>query len=408
MKKSRFSEEQIVGILKQGEAGVSTGDLCRQHGVSHATFYNWQAKYGGLEVSEAQRLKQLEEENRKLKRIVAGPGDGFGDVEGSSRKKMVGPGAKRTAVAELRKQPGTSERRACRLVGLKRSTHRYRQQNNERRERLRTRIGAIADERQRFGYRRITALLRREGWRVNHKCVHRICREQQWTVPKRRRKRIRRPAALTAAATRPNQRWAMDYVSDSLASGRKIRALTIVDTYTRECLAMEVDTSLPGARVRRVLERLAQQRLRPEELRVDNGPEFISRAVVAWCEENRLRLWHIQPGKPMQNGHVESFHGRLRDECLNANWFTSLPDARSKIEAWRRDYNEQRPHSALQYRTPTEFARASGALSFPLLDADTAERKRHQGFPSAAGAGLDTAPVLLKSSLISGKESFGC
>ena len=243
---------------------------------------------------------------------------------------------------------------------------------------------------------------------MNHKCVHRICREQQWTVPKRRRKRIRRVAALTAAATRPNRRWAMDYVSDSLASGRKIRALTIVDTYTRECLAMEVDTSLPGGRVRRVLERLAQQRLRPEELRVDNGPEFIGRAVAAWCEENRLRLWHMQPGKPMQNGHIESFNGRLRDECLNANWFTSLQDARWKIEVWRRDYNEQRPHSALQYRTPAEFARASGALSFPLSGADTAERKRHPGFPSAAAAGLDTAPVLLKETEISGKESFGC
>ena len=118
--------------------------------------------------------------------------------------------------------------------------------------------------------------------------------------------------------------------------------------------------------------------------------------MAAWCEENRLRLWHIQPGKPMQNGHVESFNGRLRDECLNASWFTSLPDARRKIEAWRRDYNEQRPHSALQYRTPAEFAQASGALSFPLLAADTAERKRRQGFPAAAGAGLDTAPVLLR------------
>ena len=167
---------------------------------------------------------------------------------------MVKPAAKSAAVAELRKQHGTSERRACRLVGLMRSTHRYRQHQNERRERLRTRIGQIAGERQRFGYRRITALLRREEWRVNPKCVARICREQQWTVPKQRRKRIWRPAAFSTPATRPNQRWAMDYVSDNLASGRKIRTLTIVDTYTRECLAMEVDTSLPGQRVRRVLD----------------------------------------------------------------------------------------------------------------------------------------------------------
>lgn len=321
---------------------------------------------------------------------------------------MVKPEAKRAAVAELQKQYGSSERRACRLVGLKRSTHRYRRRRNERQETLRRRIGEIAGKRQRFGYRRITALLRREKWRVNHKCVYRICREQRWTVPKQRRKRIRRPAAFSTPATRPNQRWAMDYVSDSLASGRKIRTLTIVDTYTRECLALEVDTSLPGQRVRRVLERLASQRLRPEELRVDNGPEFISRAVATWCEENQLQLWHIQPGKPMQNGHVESFNGRLRDECLNANWFTSLQDARGKIEAWRRDYNEGRPHSALNYQTPAEFARAWGALSFPLPNADTAERKRCQGFPSAADAGLDTAPILLKNPHTSGKESFGC
>ena len=305
---------------------------------------------------------------------------------------MVEPAAKRTAVAVLQQQHGSSERRACRLVGLKRSTHRYRRRVDADKTALQMRLGEIAAERQRFGYRRLTALLRREGWTVNHKRVHRICREQRWSVPQKRRRRIRRAAVLPAPVTRPNQRWAMDYVTDSLANGRKIRTLTVVDTYTRECLAMEVDTSLPGARVRRVLERLAAQRLRPEELRVDNGPEFISRAVASWCEENRSRLFHIQPGKPMQNGHVESFNGRLRDECLNASWFTSLPDARRKIEAWRRDYNEQRPHSALAYRTPSEFAQASGALSLPLGTVDIAERKRCQGFPAAAGGGRGTPP----------------
>jgi putative transposase len=311
---------------------------------------------------------------------------------------MVEPQAMRTAVDYLGEQHSATERRACRLVGIGRSTYRYRQRRNERREALTARLKQLAIERQRFGYRRLTALLRREGWRVNPKCVWLICREEGLLVRKKRRKKIRREAILETPVTRPNQRWAMDYVSDSLASGRTIRTLTIVDTYTRECLAMEVDTSLPGTRVRRVLEQLAQQRLRPEEIRVDNGPEFVSRAVSAWCEENRIRLWHIQPGKPMQNGHIESFNGRLRDECLNANWFTSLHDARRKIEAWRKDYNENRPHSALNYRTPAEFARAEGPLSFPLPSLNKAGRGRCQGFPPATSFGLDIAPVPPRSS----------
>ena len=232
---------------------------------------------------------------------------------------------------------------------------------------LRARLKELALERQRFGYRRLTALLRREGWRVNPKCVWLICREERLLVRKKSRKKIHREALPQTEVTRPNQRWAMDYVSDSLASGRTIRTLTIVDTFTRKCLAMEVDTSLPGTRVRRVLEQLAQQRLRPEEIRVDNGPEFVSRAVSAWCEENRLRLWHIQPGKPMQNGHIESFNGRLRDECLNANWFTSLGDARHKIEAWRKDYNENRPHSALNYRSPGPHANMDSVHGITML-----------------------------------------
>ena len=151
------------------------------------------------------------------------------------------------------------------------------------------------------------------------------------------------------AATRPDQRWAMDFVSDALSDGRKFRALAIIDTYTRECLAIEVDTSLPGGRVRRVLGRLTDLRVRPEEIRVDNGPEFISRALATWCEQQQIRLSYIQPGKPQQNGHAGSFNGRFRDECLNTNWFIGLNDARRRIETWRAEYNWERPHSALGY-----------------------------------------------------------
>jgi putative transposase len=174
----------------------------------------------------------------------------------------------------------------------------------------------------------------------------------------RQRRRIRWTGAVSSAvATRPNQRWSIDFVSDCVSTGRVIRMLTVVDDCTRECPAIEVDTSLGGLRVRRVLDRIANERGRPEAIVLDNGPEFRGRALAAWSEERGVRLEFIQPGKPAQNAFAESFNGRLRDECLNANWFTSLSDARRKIEDWRQDYNQQRPHSSLNYLPPAEFAR---------------------------------------------------
>src|SRR3954454_23603538 len=173
---------------------------------------------------------------------------------------------------------------------------------------------------------------------------------------KRRHSRQRLAAATKSDLHRANQRWAMDFVADTLAHGRTFRVLTILDEHTRECLAIEVDTSLPGLRVLRVLERLAQERGLPEEITCDNGPEFISRVLQAWCAQKGVLLRYIAPGKPMQNGHAESFNGRFREECLNINWFLHLAEARRIIESWRQDYNEQRPHSALAYRTPQEFA----------------------------------------------------
>lgn len=298
------------------------------------------------------------------------------------------------------------ERRACRLAGISRSSRRY-QAARDRDEGLRERIRELARERQRFGHLRLTVLLRREDWVVNHKKVYRICREEQLLVPRRRRKRIRRREhADTPALERANQSWAMDFMQDALADGRTLRVLTILDRYTREALALEVDTSIPGLRVRRVLDQLASERGCPEDIRADNGPEFLGRSVNAWCEEHHVLLWHIAPGKPAQNAHIESFNGRLRDECLNANWFLNLRDARRKIAIWQRDYNEYRPHSALGYRTPFEFA---GRLSFALSTLNTADHSRPQGYPDGALArGLDPARALPKTTNNSAKESYEC
>jgi putative transposase len=253
-----------------------------------------------------------------------------------------------------------SERHACRLLGLGRSTHRYRGRKAERDNALRKRLKELAALRMRFGYRRLTAMLVREGPPANHKRVYRLYREEGLAMRIRQRRRIRWSGVVVKPATRqPNERWSMDFVSDCVSGGKVIRMLTIVDDCTRECPVIEVDTSLGGLRVRRVLDRIASERGLPEAIVVDNGPEFRGRALAAWSEQRGVRLEFIQPGKPVQNAYIESFNGRLRDECLNANLFTSLSDARRKIETWRQDYNEQRPHSSLNYLPPAEFARTA-------------------------------------------------
>lgn len=215
---------------------------------------------------------------------------------------------------------------------------------------------AIARERPRFGYRRLYVRLRREGLMVNHKRVYRLYRAEGLAVRKRKRKRInatqRQPHALP---TRPNQRWSMDFVSDGLGNGRRFRTLNVVDDFSRECLAIEADFSLPGARVVRVLDQLIEVRGKPEAIVIDNGPEFAGRALDAWAYERGVALLFIRPGKPIENAFIESFNGRFRDECLNQHWFLSMKHARALISAWKEDYNTVRPHSALGNMPPAEY-----------------------------------------------------
>jgi putative transposase len=269
---------------------------------------------------------------------------------------VVRPAGKRVVVSHLVQAHRLSQRRACRLAELNFSTWQYRARRKEQ-PGLRERIKELAYERRRFGYRRLHALLRREGWGVNHKAVHRIYVEEGLQVRKRKRKRVarceRQPMVVPQA---PNRRWSMDFQHDLLATGQRFRSLNIVDDFSRECPAIEVDTSLPGTRVVRVLDRLAETRGLPLEIVLDNGPEMICKALDEWAWRNGVRLNFIEPGKPTQNAFIESFNGRFRDECLNENWFLDLDDAREIIEAWRIDYNTSRPHSALAYATPEEFA----------------------------------------------------
>lgn len=278
---------------------------------------------------------------------------------------MVSPQAKREAVDILTAERGLGVTRACGLVGISRSLYGYRSCRSPALE-LRSRIAELAAMKRRYGYRRIHVLLRREGWSVNHKKTHRLYREQGLMVRKRKRKRIALAERLVRVApTAPNQSWSMD-VADSLIDGRKLRALTILDDFSKECLAIEVDTSLPGSRVVAVLERLRDLRELPASITVDHGPELEGRILDAWAYENNADLAFIRPGKPVDNCYIESFNGRFRDECLNEHWFITMAHARAVIGAWRIEYNTERPHSSLGNLTPKEFRDAHASNVKPL------------------------------------------
>jgi putative transposase len=251
---------------------------------------------------------------------------------------------------------GVSQRRACKVVGVHRSVARYcRSKPSD--EALRERLRTLAGRHRRYGYLRLHVLLRREGFMVNHKKIYRLYREEGLAVRTRKRKRLAgRERLPPGAPQRRNQRWSMDFVSDSLCSGRRFRVLNIVDDLTRESPGQLVDLSISGERVVRFLDELARLHGLPEEIVMDNGPEFTSKAMFLWSLRTGVRLQFIQPGKPMQNGYVESFNGKFRDECLNEHWFASLSEARRLIKQWHHHYNQERPHSALGYQTPADFA----------------------------------------------------
>lgn len=269
----------------------------------------------------------------------------------------------------MQDETAISQRRACRLVGLSRSVLSYRSLKQHSDAVLQGRLRELAAERKRFGYRRLYVLLRREGHIVNHKKVYRLYRQADLAVRRRKRRRgiavARQPLELPM---RPNQVWSLDFVMDSLANGRRLKILTVVDDATKESVLIEPAHSLTGDDVAELLDRVAQFRGYPEAVRTDQGPEFTCRAFDQWAYEHGVTPLLIQAGKPTQNAYIESFNGKLRDECLNEHWFASLHQARIIIAAWRRDYNEQRPHSSLNYLTPAEFAVSQRQHNIDFLD----------------------------------------
>jgi putative transposase len=257
------------------------------------------------------------------------------------------------------KEKAYSQRNACALVGIDPKVYRYRSQRPDETG-LRQRLRQLASERRRFGYRRLHLLLEREGVRVNWKKLYRLYREERLTVRKRGgRKRALGTRSPMAIPQELNQRWSLDFVSDALTDSRRFRVLCVIDDFSRECLATVADNSISGERVVRELDRIAATRGYPCMVVSDNGTELTSNAILRWQHERTVEWHYIAPGKPMQNGFVESFNGRLRDECLNEHLFSSYARAQHIIEAWRIDYNQHRPHTSLKGLTPTEFANRS-------------------------------------------------
>jgi putative transposase len=259
-------------------------------------------------------------------------------------------------VAQVIAAHGLSQRRACGLLEITRRSFR-RAPTPDRNQELRQRLRALAEERRRWGCPLLFQLIRREGWQVNHKRVERLYREEGLSLRRRRgRKRLSHLRVVRQPLVAANQAWALDFVHDRLFDGRGFRALAVIDEWSRESLAIEVDVSLTGERVKRVLERLSSGRGLPAIIQSDNGPEFTGRVLDQWAYECGVKLQFIDPGKPIQNAFIESFNSRLREECLNEHVFVSLDDARRKIEKWRIEYNRERPHSSLGHLTPEEFA----------------------------------------------------
>ena len=296
----------------------------------------------------------------------------------------------KAAVEQVRGEYAFSQRRACGLMTMAVSSYRYQSRSSD--EPLRTQLVELARSKPRFGYRRLHVLLGRSGEHVNHKRVHRVYREAGLMIRRKKRKHCVREGKPLLARTSANQEWALDFLHDAVECGRAIRVLSVVDAYTRECLALEVDTSFASRRVTRVLDAIVAERGQPQAIRCDNGPELTSRHFLAWCVERQIELVHIQPGKPTQNARVESFHGRLREECLTVSWFQNLFDARRKIAAWRIEYNEERPHSSLGYRTPKEFAAAQTAGFYTAereaRDSNAVPCPSRSPFPAQTGEGV--------------------
>ncbi|WP_419192682.1 IS3 family transposase [Kolteria novifilia] len=380
----RHSPEQIVRKLRDAEAmqnaGKTIGEVCQVLGVSEQTFHRWRQQYGGMKADEARRLKELEQENAKLKRLLAEAELDKAMLKELFQGKLLSPSRRRAAVDRLEKSFGVSERRACEVAEQPRGTQRYQPRLSSDEGPLVSRMLELVRKHPRYGYRRIWFLLRREGFRVNRKRIYRLWRSQGLKVPKKQRKKRRLGSSANGVTRRraeyKNHVWSWDFIHDRTSSGVPVKILSIVDEYTRECLSLRVGRHCRAEDVLDVLAGLFAERGSPGHIRSDNGPEFIAKAMRQWLHRMEVGTLYIAPGAPWENAYGESFHSRLRDEFLNVEEFASIGEAQGLTAQWKEDYNERRPHSSLGYQTPAEFARtcAASARATPSLQLHTSDQ----------------------------------
>lgn len=354
MRKARFTEHQIITVIKSVEAGRTVKDVCREAGISEATYYNWKSRYGGMEASDIKKIKDLEDENRRLKQM-------FADLSLENRalkdviEKALKPAFKRELVTHLITAFGLSIRQACRSLNLSRTVYHYRP-DNTRDEPVITALQAAAERYPRYGFPKLFQVLRRQGYMWNHKRIHRIYCLLKLNFRRKGKQRlpVRNPSPL-ATPEALNQSWSVDFMHDALVCGRRFRTFNVVDDFNREALSIEIDLNLPAPRVVRVLDRIAVNRGYPVMLRMDNGPEFISLALAEWAEQHAVKLEFIQPGKPTQNAFIERFNRTYRTEILDIYLFRTLNEVREITEKWLSEYNCERPHESLNNMTPEEY-----------------------------------------------------
>ncbi|HJW56985.1 MAG TPA: IS3 family transposase [Burkholderiaceae bacterium] len=338
----------MIGILREAEVdGAVIRDICRKHNITEQTFFRWRNKYGDMTVSDARKLMDLESENARLKKIVAEQILAIEGLKEIAGKKMLTPAARREAV-DILKAKGLSERAACQIAGVSRRIANYELRQPAKDKELEAQLIEAAGSYPRFGYRRIAVMTEQSAGRV-----WRLWRSLGLNLPKRRpRKRRCGNDIRIPDAAQPNSVWSYDFVHDRLANGGTLKLLCVLDEHTRECLAIEVGKSLRGQDVILTLSRLMRLYGKPAYIRSDNGVEFTTTAVIKWLRDQNAGPAYIKPGRPWQNGFVESFYGKLRDECLNREWFVTRREAKIVIEKWRQFYNNERPYSALGKRTP--------------------------------------------------------
>ncbi|MDE0383537.1 MAG: IS3 family transposase [Defluviicoccus sp.] len=355
MARKRYKPEEIVSLLRQAEVlhgqGLSMADAIRQLGISEVTFYRWRKEYAGMSGDQLRRLKELEKENERLRRAVSDLTLDKQILKEAGRGKLLSPSRRRQCIDHVCDRLGVSERRACRVLGQHRSAQRRIPRGRDDEDRLVADMIALARQYGRYGYRRIAALLRDAGWQVNDKRVERLWRREGLKVPEKQPKRGRLwlgdGACIRLRAERADHVWSYDFVHHRTYDGRAFRMLNVLDEFTRESLAIRVRRKLSSTDVIDVLTDLFILRGIPGYIRSDNGPEFVAEAVRRWIAAVGARTAFIEPGSPWENGYIESFNARLRDELLNGEIFYTLKEAQILIESWRCHYNAIRPHGSL-------------------------------------------------------------